>query len=398
MIEQIFRVTVNSEVITHKVSVCSISEQMQRIYNTASFESEDNIIAESIIKIELGDKVFDGFIYSSTKNGNNKYSIECRTFGGYMTTPFIADDTSIVIPVKTSHELCAYYAAEYGIPIIITAIDLDFGGDYEQKGTPLSALVAVANTTGADYWFDGTSIRIEPAKWIEEQGEEILSTEIFDYIPFAKTIEQRGVGTVVVGASDSVSSTDTNKTISMSCSSEIDGCNAKATIRVIPHSAYQYSKGLSGIVPVNTPLDYVGMLSMQSYLTLKADIVSINVALTPETYHLIDERRLKLMKRNAVLINTARGSVVDEKALIKALKEGWIAGAGLDVFEKEPISLDDPLLKLDNVVLAPHMGSATVETRRAMARTAIKNIMAVLKGEVPPNPVPEQRGKVFQKS
>jgi len=158
MIEQIFRVTVNGDVITHKVSGCSISEQMQRIYNTASFESEDNLPTKSIIKIELGDKVFDGFIYNSTKNGNNKYSIECRTFGGYMTTPFIADDTSIVIPVKTSHELCAYYSAEYGIPIIITAIDLNFGGDYEQDGTPLSALVSVANTTGADYWFDGTSI------------------------------------------------------------------------------------------------------------------------------------------------------------------------------------------------------------------------------------------------
>ena len=272
MIEQIFRLTVGDTNITSKVTGCSISEQMQRIYNTASFESEDNLISKSVVKIELGDKVFDGFIYSSTKNGNSKYSIQCRTFGGYMTTPFVADDTSIVIPVKTSHELCAYYAAEYGIPIIITAIDLDFGGDYEQKGTPLSALVAVANTTGADYWFDGTSIRIEPAKWIEEGGEVVSATSMFDYVPFAKTIDQRGVGTVVVGTA----STDTNKTVTVSCNSKIDGCNSLATIRVVPHEAYQYSEGLSSVEPVQTPLNYTGIISMQSYLTLEADIVSIS--------------------------------------------------------------------------------------------------------------------------
>ncbi len=272
MIEQIFRITVSGVVITTEVSGCSISEQMQRIYNTASFVSDDNIVTKEIIKIELGDKVFDGFIYSSTKNGKNTYNIECRTFAGYMTTPFIADDTSIVIPVKTSHELCAYYADEYGIPIIITAIDLNFGGDYEQKGTPLSALVSVAHTTGADYWFDGTSIRIEPAKWIEEQGEEVLTTDIIDYEPFAKTIDQRGVGTVVVGTSG----TDTDKTATLSCNSKIDGCTSLATIRVIPHDAYQYSEGLSSEVEVQTPMSYIGIISMQSYLTLEADIVSIS--------------------------------------------------------------------------------------------------------------------------
>jgi len=133
-------------------------------------------------------------------------------------------------------------------------------------------------------------------------------------------------------------------------------------------------------------------------LLRESDYVTIHVFLNEKTRGMIGRRELSLMKKSAYIINTARGAVIDQTALVEFLKEKKIAGAGLDVFEKEPISLDDPLLKLDNVVLAPHMGSATVETRRAMARTAIKNIMAVLKGEVPPNPVPEQRGKVFQKS
>ncbi|MDK2373201.1 MAG: glyoxylate reductase [Candidatus Korarchaeota archaeon] len=117
----------------------------------------------------------------------------------------------------------------------------------------------------------------------------------------------------------------------------------------------------------------------------ESDYVSLHVPLTPETYHLIGEEQLRKMKPTAFLINTARGKVVDQKALYKALKEGWIAGAGLDVFEQEPISPDDPLLKLDNVVLAPHAASASHETRSRMAEMVAENLIAFLNGKVPPN-------------
>jgi len=117
----------------------------------------------------------------------------------------------------------------------------------------------------------------------------------------------------------------------------------------------------------------------------ESDYVSLHTPLTPQTYHLIGEEQLKKMKKTAFLINTARGKVVDQKALYKALKEGWIAGAGLDVFEREPISPDDPLLELDNVVLAPHAASASYETRSRMAEMVADNLIAFLKGEVPPN-------------
>ncbi len=115
-------------------------------------------------------------------------------------------------------------------------------------------------------------------------------------------------------------------------------------------------------------------------LLKKSDFISIHVPLLPTTKHMIGKKEFKLMKKTAVLINTSRGPVIDENALLKALKEGEIWGAGLDVYENEPL-LEPGLTKLDNVVIVPHIGSATVETRTNMALMAARNIMAVLKGE-----------------
>jgi glyoxylate reductase len=119
-----------------------------------------------------------------------------------------------------------------------------------------------------------------------------------------------------------------------------------------------------------------------------SDVVAVHCPLTPETHHLIDARALSLMKPSAYLVNVARGPVVDEVALARALRERRIAGAGLDVFENEPTVHPD-LLDLENVVLLPHIGSATVETRTAMAQLAVDNCLAVLQGRRPPTPVPE---------
>jgi len=117
----------------------------------------------------------------------------------------------------------------------------------------------------------------------------------------------------------------------------------------------------------------------------ESDFVSIHVPLMKETYHLVNEEKLRLMKRTAYLINNSRGPVVDEKALYKALKEGWIAGAALDVFEQEPTPVDNPLLKLDNVVVAPHISSASHETRSRMAEMVAENLVAFFGGKQPPN-------------
>ncbi len=118
-------------------------------------------------------------------------------------------------------------------------------------------------------------------------------------------------------------------------------------------------------------------------LLRNSDFVTLHVPLTPETRGLVGERELRLMKSTAILINTARGPVVDEVALVRALREGWIAGAGLDVYAQEPIAADHPLLKLDNVVLLPHIGSASVKTRTRMAVMAAENLVAALAGQLP---------------
>ena len=117
-----------------------------------------------------------------------------------------------------------------------------------------------------------------------------------------------------------------------------------------------------------------------------ADVVSLHCPLTDETRHLIDASRLAQMQRAAFLINTTRGPVVDEGALVDALRDGVIAGAGLDVFEREPL-VHEGLIPLDNAVLVPHMGSATIETRTAMAMLAARNVIAVLAGEPAPTQV-----------
>ena len=129
-------------------------------------------------------------------------------------------------------------------------------------------------------------------------------------------------------------------------------------------------------------------------LLKEADFVSIHVPLMKETHHLMNEQKLGLMKKTAYLINNSRGPVVDEKALYRALKEGWIAGAGLDVFEQEPTPTDNPLLKLDNIVVAPHISSASFETRSKMAEMVADNLVSFFEGKKPPNLVNQDVLKV----
>jgi glyoxylate reductase len=115
----------------------------------------------------------------------------------------------------------------------------------------------------------------------------------------------------------------------------------------------------------------------------EADVISLHTPLTPSTRHLVGEDVLRRMKPTSVLVNTSRGPVVDEAALVRALREGWIAAAGLDVYEREP-SMAEGLAECRNAVLAPHLGSATVKTRAAMARLCAENVLAALDGRVPP--------------
>ena len=122
--------------------------------------------------------------------------------------------------------------------------------------------------------------------------------------------------------------------------------------------------------------------TLKEVLLAKADFVSLNAPYTPETYHIIGEEELRRMKRSAILINTARGPLVDEHALVKALREGEIRAAGLDVFEFGDYPLPE-LLELDNVVLTPHIGTQTLETRVIMAKAVCDNVIGFLEGDRP---------------
>jgi glyoxylate reductase len=120
-------------------------------------------------------------------------------------------------------------------------------------------------------------------------------------------------------------------------------------------------------------------------LLARADFVSLHVPLTPETRGMIGEPQLRRMKDSAILVNTARGPLVDTDALVRALREGWIAGAGLDVTDPEPLPRDHPLLSCPGLTIAPHIGSATHSTRAAMADLAVDNLLAALRGERMPH-------------
>jgi lactate dehydrogenase-like 2-hydroxyacid dehydrogenase len=139
--------------------------------------------------------------------------------------------------------------------------------------------------------------------------------------------------------------------------------------------------------PVADPLE--GMRATRADLTTllrESDFVTLHTPLLADTRHLINAERLRLMKSTAYLVNASRGPVVDEAALVQALREGWIAGAGLDVFEEEP-KVHPGLLGLPNVVLAPHIASASTDTRLEMATLAVRNCLAVLGGQPPLTPV-----------
>lgn len=145
--------------------------------------------------------------------------------------------------------------------------------------------------------------------------------------------------------------------------------------------------GMNVVYTSPRDLDIAGATPMSlDRLLLTSDIVSLHVPLSEETRHLIDKRALTRMKRSAYLINTARGPIIDEEALAWALQQHLLAGAALDVYEHEPAVHPD-LLKLENVLLVPHLASATTETRTAMADLAAENVVAVLAGRPPLTPV-----------
>lgn len=152
---------------------------------------------------------------------------------------------------------------------------------------------------------------------------------------------------------------------------------------------YHNRKRISGKVEKNLNAKYVSL----EELFRKSDVVSLHAPHTPDTNEMVNLRLLKKMKRTAFLVNTARGKIINEKDLAKALRQKIISGAALDVFSSEPISKSSPLAKISNIVITPHIGSATIETRKRMAEIAVQNLVLALSGKKPVYQVRAESGR-----
>ncbi|WP_297525115.1 hypothetical protein [Sulfurovum sp.] len=271
---QVFNISINGNDITEFVPSVDISMSVGRLYNVATFTSGIYLKPESDVMINFADELFEGFVYSVTKEDPGKFKIECRSMTAKMTTPYSSNGDYAVEEARTSYDLCALYAARYGIPIVNTSEDLDFGGDYERKGTVLSSLTTIANVTGSEIWFDGTSIRIEPNKAIADNGEELDRDEIYGFVPMNETVMNAGIGTVIVGAVSHSGSITTE----VSCRVNVDKCSGETMARIVPHDSFDSATGIE-LAEVRTPMIYNKVISPSMSLKLEADIAEISLVM-----------------------------------------------------------------------------------------------------------------------
>lgn len=228
-------------------------------------------------------------------------------------------------------------AAERGIYVTVTPVNSETVAD-----TAFSLIFAVARKTPQAHFY------VKSGKWNAEKPHDFTGFDVFD-----KTLGIIGLGRI--------------------------GTVMAKRARGFDMPILYYDVVRKEQLERNLGIKFVSLEDLLS----KADIVTIHTPLNEETRRMIGEKQLKTMKKKAILINTSRGPIIDEAALYKALREGWIAGAGLDVFVHEPINADNPLLTLENIVFLPHLGSSTVECREKMYMMSVENVIRVLRGEKP---------------
>lgn len=243
--QQLYKLTIDGTSYILNDSGCTVSQEMNRMYDVATFTLDFEPRLELDVVIHYGGNTFNGFVFNTSKKGKNSWGIECRTYGAKLTEPYSPYD-EIFDDATTSHDLCALYASESGIPITITSANLDFGGSYERKGTMLSALTNIANVTGAEFWDDGTGIQIQPNKAITTDGMEIPPSDIFDFVASKKTVYNKGIGFITIknGGSDS-DIISQNKIYA-----EVDECTGEIFVYPNPYGELELTKGMSVLSPV----------------------------------------------------------------------------------------------------------------------------------------------------
>lgn len=267
---QIFNISIDGVDVTHRYAGGSVSEETNRIYDIASITLDDSavVLLDKNVVINYGDKTFTGFVYNVSKTGRNQITVECRTYTAKFTEPFSTHE-EVVDPATTSHALCAYYTAETGIPITITAEDLDFGGSYERSGTILSALTNIASVTGAEYYNENGTLIIAPNKAIDGEGLIIPDEHIFDFIGDSKSIYNKGVGFITIQSGGDVSTDIISKN---SIYAEIDECSGEIFVFPNPNGLIEQSNGIS-------PLNYVLLERKEEYPILDYDLIELNGAI-----------------------------------------------------------------------------------------------------------------------
>lgn len=192
-------------------------------------------------------------------------------------------------------------------------------------------------------------------------------------------IIRRGEWRQIYGAYDYVGTDLAGKTLGILGMGRIGKAVAKRAIPFGMKIIYHNRKRLPRKIEKATHSKFESL----NQLLRNSDVISVHVPYTKQTHQLVDIQFLKKMKKSSFLVNTARGGVIKEKDLVSALKRGMIAGAALDVFENEPIGKNHPFVKMNNVVIAPHIGSSTTETRKKMAELTVKNLQLALSGKKP---------------
>ncbi len=267
---QLFNVSIDG--VMENIEKCNISEEMNRFYSVATFEMQDEPKTEAIVIINFGDRTFTGFVYSTSKISKLLYRVECRTEGAKLTEPYSAYTESFE-DATTSHALCSLYASETGIAINITAGNLDFGGSFERRGTMLSALSNISAVTGAEYWYDGSSLQIQPNKAITEDGTEIPPGDIFDFVQTDKSVYNKGVGFLTIRNGGS----ETNDIISKNkIYAEVEECSGDIYVYPNPNGTIEQSFGLSALTSIKIERSEVKSVLDKDVVDLDAAIESIS--------------------------------------------------------------------------------------------------------------------------
>lgn len=266
--------------VTSSMVTCNISKEMNRIYNTASIKLGYKPTLDDTVVITYADDTFTGFVYAIDKSSKSTYTVTCRTNSAKLTEPYSISD-NVLETETTSHTLCTQYANDAGVSINITTEDIDFKGSFERSGTKLSALVNLANITGAEYW-DDEGIYIAPNKAITTDGTFVDDSDYFNFAVVSESVDNNSLGFITIsnGGSEIIYDSIENVVSRNNLSLEIFEATGEVLIFPNPNGVLDYVTGISDLKDVLINKREVFSLDGALQVTTDAAIYSVeNIAL-----------------------------------------------------------------------------------------------------------------------